>query len=28
MEGLSDERIEELARWCVDQAIGANGDTA
>jgi hypothetical protein len=27
IEGLSDERIEELARWVVDQVIGASGET-
>ncbi len=26
--GLSDERIEELARWAVDQIIGPDGDGA
>lgn len=26
IDGLSDERIEQLARWAVDQVIGASGD--
>jgi hypothetical protein len=25
---LSDERIDELARWALDQVIGASGDAA
>jgi hypothetical protein len=26
--GLSDERIDELARWALSQVVGASGDTA
>jgi hypothetical protein len=28
INGLSDERLEELARWAVDQVIDAGGDAA
>jgi hypothetical protein len=28
INGLSDERIEELARWAVDQVVDARGDAA
>jgi hypothetical protein len=28
INGLSDERIDELARWALDQVIGANGNGA
>jgi hypothetical protein len=28
IDGLSDQRIEELARWAVAQAIGTSGDAA
>jgi hypothetical protein len=28
ISGLSDERIDELARWALDQVIGVDGDAA